>query len=87
VTGSTNPTTGAGGALADGDAADGALADGDAADGDGITAGDDVTAEGGGAEVHCTSTTPAASIPASTAPRRLKDVNEFGITSLPTPNG
>jgi hypothetical protein len=51
------------------------LADDDAADGDGVTAGDGVAAGGGSAEVHCTSTTPAASISASTAPRRLKDVN------------
>ena len=87
VTGCTVPPVGAGGALADDDADDGDADDGDADDGDGITAGDDVAAGGGSAEVHCTSTTPAASIPASTAPRRLKDVNEFGITSLLTPNG
>ena len=65
MTGSTVPPAGAGGALADDDAADG----------DGITAGDAAAAEGGGAEVHCTSTTPAASISTSTAPHRLKDVN------------
>jgi hypothetical protein len=52
-----------------------AAADDDAADGDGVTAGDGVAAGGGSAEVHCTTTTPAASISASTAPRRLKDVN------------
>jgi hypothetical protein len=61
---------------ADGDGIDAADGDGiDAADGDGITAGDGVAGGAGSAEVHCTSTTPAASISASTAPRRLKDVN------------
>jgi hypothetical protein len=67
--------------------AGGALADDDAADGDGITAGDGVAAGGDGAEVHCTSTTPAASISASTAPRRLKDVNwdeSSPLASIPT---
>ncbi|MDX6502291.1 MAG: hypothetical protein QOG23_5555, partial [Blastocatellia bacterium] len=57
---------GAGDTLADDDAA---------ADGDGVRDGDGVAARGGSAVVHCTSTTPAASISASTAPRRLKDVN------------
>jgi hypothetical protein len=77
VTGSTVPPAGAGGALADDDAADG----------DGVTAGDGVAAGGGSAEVHCTSTTPAASISASTAPRRLKDVNwdeSSPLASIPT---
>jgi hypothetical protein len=66
VTGSTVASAGAGGALADDDAA---------ADGDAVEDGDGVAAGGGGAAVHCTSTTPAASISASTAARRLKDVN------------
>jgi hypothetical protein len=78
VTGSAVAAAGDGGTLADDGAAadrDGVTADDDAADGDGITAGDGVAAGGGSGEVHCTSTTPAASISASTAPRRLKDVN------------
>jgi len=77
VTGSTVAPAGAGGALADDDAADG----------DGITAGDGVAAGGGSAEVHCTSATPAASISASTAPRRLNDVNwdeSSPLASIPT---
>src|SRR6201997_3845792 len=76
VTGSPVPPAGAGDALGDDDAADGG----------GIAAGDGVAAGGGNAEVHCTSTTPAASIAASTAPRRLKDVNwdESSLASIPT---
>src|SRR6516164_8940302 len=66
VTGSTVASAGAGGALADDDVA---------AHGDGAEDGDGVVAGVGGAAVHCTSTTPAASISASTAPRRSKHLN------------
>jgi len=78
VTGSTVAPAGAGGALADDDAA---------ADGDGVADGDGAAARGGSAAVHCTSTTPAAIIAASTPTRRVKDVNwdeSSPLASIPT---
>jgi hypothetical protein len=65
VTDSTVAPAGAGGALADDDAA---ADDAGAADGDGVAA-------CGGAAAQCTSTRPAASISARTAHGRLKAVN------------
>ena len=78
MTGCTDAAAGVGGALDDGDAADDgdAVDDGDAAaDGDAEADGDGVAVCGGGAALHCTSTATAASVSASTAHGRLKDVN------------